>query len=56
MKQKVIITGGAGYIGSHVVLELLQEDKYEVISIDNYCNSSVSCLENIENLKEVKLT
>lgn len=48
MKNKVLVTGGAGYIGSHTILELLEANEYEVISLDNYCNSSVSSLEELE--------
>lgn len=36
---KILITGGAGYIGSHTALELLKEG-YEVVVYDNLCNSS----------------
>jgi len=39
-KGTIIITGGAGYIGSHTVIELLQTTPFEVVSIDNYANSS----------------
>lgn len=35
---KVLVTGGAGYIGSHTVLELLQAD-FEVVVIDNLSNA-----------------
>ncbi|CAG0887695.1 unnamed protein product [Cyprideis torosa] len=37
-KQTVFVTGGAGYIGSHCVLSLL-EAGYDVVAIDNFCNS-----------------
>ena len=37
---KILITGGAGYIGSHTALELLKEG-YEVVVYDNLCNSGV---------------
>jgi len=38
-KDLILVTGGAGYIGSHTVIELLEAD-CEVISIDNFSNSS----------------
>jgi len=37
--QRVLVTGGAGYIGSHVVLTLLLTRRFKVFSIDNYHNS-----------------
>ena len=36
--MNVLVTGGAGYIGSHTCVELL-ENNYNVIVIDNFCNS-----------------
>lgn len=38
MEEKVLVTGGAGYIGSHTVLELL-EAGYSPVVIDNFHNS-----------------
>lgn len=38
MAEKVLVTGGAGYIGSHTVLELL-EAGYLPVVIDNFCNA-----------------
>lgn len=35
----ILITGGAGYIGSHTVVELLNANK-DVVVLDNLCNSS----------------
>jgi UDP-glucose 4-epimerase len=40
MSQTILITGGAGYIGSHTILELLNAG-YEVICVDNGCNAYV---------------
>ena len=50
MAQKIIVTGGAGYIGSHTILELLDQTNFEVISIDNYSNSSSDTFDRIEQI------
>lgn len=50
MKNKIIVTGGAGYIGSHTILELLDKTNFEVISIDNYSNSSPDTFDRIEKI------
>ncbi len=33
--KTIIVTGGAGYIGSHTIVELLEQTNYHIISIDN---------------------
>jgi len=47
-KNKIIVTGGAGYIGSHTIIELIENTDFEVISIDNFSNSSAITFERIE--------
>ena len=47
--MNVLVTGGAGYIGSHTCLELL-ESGYGVIVIDNLCNSNPKSLDRVQEL------
>ncbi len=53
--MKVLVTGGAGYIGSHTVVELLQAG-YEPIVVDNLCNSSKESLKRVEKITGKKVT
>ena len=41
----VLVTGGAGFIGSHTCVELL-EHGYDVVVVDNLCNSHEEALES----------
>jgi len=50
MKKTVVVTGGAGYIGSHTIIELLQKTDFNVISVDNYINSSSQTYDRIEQV------
>ena len=52
--MNVLVTGGAGYIGSHTCLELL-ESGYRVVVIDNLCNSNPKSLNRVEKLTGKKL-
>lgn len=45
----ILVTGGAGYIGSHTVLSLL-DNNYDVVIFDNLCNSSVESIERVQKL------
>ncbi len=47
--KKIIVTGGAGYIGSHTVVELVKAN-YIPIIIDNLCNTSKQNLTGIEKI------
>lgn len=51
--NKIIVTGGTGYIGSHTVVELIQAG-YTVHIIDNLSNSNISILDRIEQITSVR--
>ena len=49
MSKKVLVTGGAGYIGSHTVVELFNSG-YEAIILDDFRNSDVSVIERLTKI------
>lgn len=53
--MKILVTGGAGYIGSHTCVELLEND-YEVVILDNLYNSSEKAVNRIEKITNKKVT
>lgn len=53
--MKILVTGGAGYIASHTNLELLNAG-YEVVAVDNLCNSSLEAIHRVEKLTGKKIT
>jgi UDP-glucose 4-epimerase len=55
MTNSVLVTGGAGYIGSHVCVELLEQG-YPVVVLDNLCNSSAVALECVQEIAGKELT
>lgn len=52
---KILVTGGAGYIGSHTIISLLSQG-YEVVSLDNYSNSTPETYRRVEKITGKTLT
>lgn len=55
MKEKILVTGGTGYIGSHTTVEL-QKAGYDVVIIDNLSNSNESVIDGIEKISGIRPT
>jgi UDP-glucose 4-epimerase len=53
MKDKILVTGGTGYIGSHTTVELI-ESGFEVVIVDNLSNSREDVLDGIEKITNVR--
>jgi UDP-glucose 4-epimerase len=53
--KNILVTGGAGYIGSHTCVELLNAD-YKVVVVDNLVNSKEEALRRVEDITGKKLT
>lgn len=49
MSKQILVTGGAGYIGSHCLIELLKEG-YEILVVDNGANSNKECINRVEKI------
>ena len=47
--MRVMVTGGAGYIGSHTLVELLSAD-HDIMVVDNFCNASPKALDRVARL------
>lgn len=52
--KKILVTGGCGYIGSHTIVDLIQNG-FQVISADNYCRSSPDVLNGIERASGIRV-
>lgn len=52
--MKILITGGTGYIGSHTIIDLI-DNGYEVVSIDNGINSNVEILKSVEKITNKRI-
>ena len=53
--MRVLVTGGAGYIGSHTCIELLNAG-HEVVVVDNLCNSKISVLDRVKQISGKSVT
>ena len=51
--MNILVTGGAGFIGSHTVVELINAGHTPII-LDNFCNSNISSLQGIEKITSVR--
>jgi len=51
---KILVTGGCGYIGSHTLVDLI-ENGYDVISVDNNKRSNPLILDGVEKLTNKKI-
>jgi UDP-glucose 4-epimerase len=53
---EVLVTGGAGYIGSHTIIELLKNTGYDVVSIDNFSNSDEGSYSRVTEISGKEIT
>ncbi len=49
MKERILVTGATGYIGSHTIVDLLEQD-YQIVGIDNLVNSSIQVIDRIKKI------
>lgn len=52
--MNILITGGAGYIGSHVVKQLLETTSYNIIILDNLSTGSIKTLDTLKRIRDFK--
>ena len=52
--MKILITGGSGFIGSHTCVELI-EAGYELVVVDNLCNSSIKAIQGVEKITRKRI-
>ena len=55
MKQKIMVTGGCGYLGSHTIIALIESGKYDVISVDSCVRSTPETMNRVEAITGVKV-
>jgi len=54
-KNKILVTGGNGYIGSHTIIELLKSGEFDVVSVDNLSRSAYGTMDRIEQITKIKV-
>ncbi|MFL4277543.1 GDP-mannose 4,6-dehydratase, partial [Escherichia coli] len=52
----ILITGGAGYIGSHTTAALLENGYDNIVVIDNLCNSDIGSIKSVERITGKKIS
>ncbi len=52
--MNILITGAAGYIGSHVVKQLLESTKYEITILDNLSTGSINTINTLRKIRDFK--
>lgn len=53
--NKILVTGGCGYIGSHTIIELIQSGRFDVISVDNCVRSTPETMRRVEEITGVRV-
>lgn len=53
--MRILVTGGAGYIGSHTIIDIFENTNWDVVSIDDYSTSSEATYQRIENITGKKV-
>ena len=48
-KKKILITGGAGFVGSNLINYFINKTKYKIISLDNYSSGKKKSLKEFKN-------
>ena len=52
--MNILITGAAGYIGSHVVKQLLETTRHEIIILDNLSTGSINTINTLRKIRDFK--
>ena len=55
MKQKILVTGGCGYLGSHTIIALIESGRYEVVSVDSCVRSTPETMSRVDEITGVKV-